>query len=77
MTAHGLHVVIPEDRRVLVELPDTVPTGEVELIVLVPTEGAEADEPQGLTDGGFPVFAVPPDSEPITSEMVQRAFDEG
>lgn len=29
-----------------------------------------------VTDEGFPVFAVPPDSEPITPEMVQRAFEE-
>jgi hypothetical protein len=76
MPAHRLHVTVPEDRRAIVEFPDTVPTGDVELIVLVPVESAETDEPQGLTDKGFPVFAVSPDSEPITPEMVQRAFEE-
>ena len=27
-------------------------------------------------DGGIPVFRVPPDAPPITSEDVQRALDE-
>ena len=76
MPAHRLHVTVTEDRRVLVEFPDTVPMGEVELIVLVRGESAEIDEQQALTDEGFPVFAVPLDAQPITSEMVQRAFEE-
>ena len=76
MQRHRLHVTIPENRRAIVEFPETIPTGEVELIVLVPAE-AEADEPQDLTDEGFPVFAVPPDSKPITQEMIQRALEEG
>jgi hypothetical protein len=38
MQAHRLHVTVPEDRRAMVEFPETVPTGEVELIVLVPAE---------------------------------------
>jgi hypothetical protein len=29
-----------------------------------------------VTDEGFPVFAVPPDSKPITREMVERASEE-
>ncbi|HZF14098.1 MAG TPA: hypothetical protein VFE33_35330 [Thermoanaerobaculia bacterium] len=33
-----MHVTIPEDRRAMVEFPDTVPTGQVELIVLVSEE---------------------------------------
>jgi hypothetical protein len=34
------------------------------------------DERQGLTDEGFPVFAVPLDGQPITPEMVRRALEE-
>ena len=77
MQRHRLHVTIPEDRRAIIEFPHTVPTGEIELIILVPAEGAETDEPQDLSDEGFPVFAVPLDAQPITREMVQRALEEG
>lgn len=35
MQAHRMHVTVPENRRTFVEFPETVPTGEVELIVLV------------------------------------------
>lgn len=77
MPAHRLHVTVPENRRAIVDFPDTIPAGEVELIVLVPADGAGADEPQELTDEGFPVFTVPPDAKPITPEMVQRALEEG
>jgi hypothetical protein len=77
MQRHRLLVTIPEDHRAIVEFPHTIPAGEVELIVLIPAEAAETDEPQDLTDEGFPVFAVPPDAKPITREMVQRALEEG
>jgi hypothetical protein len=77
MPTHRLHITVPEDRRAIVEFPETVPTGEVEVIVLVPVESAEMDELHGLNDEGFPVFAVPPDAKPITREMVQRALEEG
>lgn len=43
MQAHRVHVTVPEDRRTMVELPDTVPTGPVELIILV---AEEREEPQ-------------------------------
>jgi hypothetical protein len=39
-----MHVTVPEDRRAIVEFPDTVPTGQVELIVLIPTEREEPPE---------------------------------
>jgi len=35
-----------------------------------------APQPQEMTDGGFPVFAVPAEARPITLEMVQRALEE-
>jgi len=38
MQAHRIHVVVPEDHRTTVEFPATIPSGPVELIVLVPTE---------------------------------------
>lgn len=37
MQAHRMFVTVPEDRRAVVEFPETVPTGQVELIVLIPT----------------------------------------
>lgn len=44
MQAHRLHVTVPEDRRAVIELPDTVPTGQIELIVLIPAEWEETPE---------------------------------
>jgi len=41
MQAHRMHVTVPENRRTLVEFPDSVPTGQVELIVLVSPEREE------------------------------------
>lgn len=43
MQAHRVHVTVPDNRRTMVELPDTVPTGPVELIILV---AEEREEPQ-------------------------------
>jgi hypothetical protein len=34
-----MHIVVPEDRRTTIEFPETVRSGPVELIVLVPAEG--------------------------------------
>lgn len=49
MQAHRIRVVVPEDHRVVVELPKTIRSGPVELIVLVPPEsGAEqGGKPEG------------------------------
>jgi hypothetical protein len=49
--------------------PD-VPRGRVRVTVEL-----ASGEPE-LVDEGFPVFAVSPNSEPITLEMVQRALEE-
>lgn len=38
MQAYRLHVIVPESRKVLIEFPDSIPPGEVELIVIVPDE---------------------------------------
>lgn len=48
MQAHRLHVTVPEDRKAIVEFPDSVLPGQVELIVLIaaeePTEKASQDD---------------------------------
>lgn len=38
MQAHRIHVVVPEDHRTTIDFPATIPSGPVELIVLVPVE---------------------------------------
>ncbi len=40
MQAYRLHVTVPEDRKAIIQFPDSIPPGEVELIVLVPEEEA-------------------------------------
>jgi hypothetical protein len=52
MQAHRIHVVVPENHRAEIEFPETIPSGPVELIVLVPTIHEEQQEkseasPQG------------------------------
>jgi hypothetical protein len=42
MQAHRMHVTVPEDRRTIIEFPDTVPAGQIELIVLIPAQRDEA-----------------------------------
>jgi hypothetical protein len=43
LVEHRLRVVIPEDHRVLVEIPEEVPAGPAELILMVERpEGSEA-----------------------------------
>lgn len=38
MAAHRIQVVVPEDHRAMVEFPASIPSGPVELIVLVPPQ---------------------------------------
>lgn len=52
MQAHRIHVVVPEDHRATIEFPAAIPSGPVELIVLVPAEKeskgpAEAPQSRG------------------------------
>ena len=49
MQAHRMRVVIPEDHRAVVEFPETIRSGPVELIVLVPPESEEEEggRPEG------------------------------
>lgn len=50
MRAHRMHIVVPEDRRTTIEFPETIRSGPVELIVLVPAEddtGERVSAPQG------------------------------
>ena len=43
MQAHRIHVVVPENHRATIEFPASVPSGPVELIVLVPPEGERTE----------------------------------
>jgi hypothetical protein len=43
MQTHRMRVVIPEDHRAVVEFPESIRSGPVELVVLVPAEN-EADQ---------------------------------
>lgn len=45
MATHQIEVVIPEDRRLVVKVPETVHAGPATLIFVTPSEGpAEAEE---------------------------------
>ena len=45
MATHQIEVVIPEDRRLFVEVPETIRSGPATLILVTPSEGqAEAGE---------------------------------
>lgn len=45
MATHQIEVVIPEDRRLFIEVPETVHSGPATLILVTPSEGqAEAEE---------------------------------
>ncbi len=50
MNAVRLHVVVPEDRRLTVSLPVSVPPGDAELIVLVEADQRPADSTHALLD---------------------------
>lgn len=43
MQAHRMNVVIPADHQLLVQVPEEVRSGPVELIFLAPSEGDSAD----------------------------------
>ncbi len=42
MPLHKIEVMVPEDRRVVVELPETIRTGPAELLVFTPSQAEEA-----------------------------------
>ena len=45
MRAHRIHIVVPENHRAEVEFPETIPSGPVELIVLVPSREEQTEAP--------------------------------
>ncbi len=49
MQTHRMRVVIPEDHRMVVEFPESIRSGPVDLIVLVPpeNEAEEGRKPEG------------------------------
>jgi hypothetical protein len=60
MQAHRIHIVVPEDHRATIEFPATIPSGPVELIVLVPRDGArqEQTEPPPQNRGRLAALAA-------------------
>ncbi len=50
MQAHRMHIVVPEDHRTTIEFPETIRSGPVELIVLVPAE-SEPEELKAAPQG--------------------------
>ena len=44
MATHQIHVVIPENHRLLVEVPETVRSGPATLILVTPSEGEDESE---------------------------------
>lgn len=51
MQAHRIRIVVPENHRATVEFPATIPSGPVELIVLVPPEAEAAKQPESSPQG--------------------------
>lgn len=43
LKTHEIEVVIPEDHRLTVEVPDTIRSGPAKLILLVPVEASQPD----------------------------------
>jgi hypothetical protein len=44
MATHQIHVVIPENHQLLVEVPETIRSGPATLILVTPSEGEEESE---------------------------------
>jgi hypothetical protein len=52
MQAHRIHVVIPENHRATIEFPAAIPSGPVELIVLVSPQGEGGEQTTGVPPNG-------------------------
>jgi hypothetical protein len=44
MATHQIEVLIPEDRRLLIEVPDSIRSGPATLILVTPSDHPETDE---------------------------------
>ncbi len=78
MQAYRMHVTIPEDRRTLVEFPESVPTGDVELIVLVseePGEGQGKANPEALARWDAAAAALAEDPRPFRELTIEERRD--
>src|SRR5215217_6937824 len=58
MRAHRIHVVVPENHRATIEFPATIPSGPVELIVLVPQEGERVEPAEASPQGSGRLAAL-------------------
>lgn len=51
MRAHRIRIVVPENHRAEIEFPETIPSGPVELIVLVPTQAEQQEQAEAPPQG--------------------------
>ena len=51
MQAHRIHLVVPENHRATIEFPAAIPSGPVEVIVLVPSEREEKEQAEAPPQG--------------------------
>ena len=72
--AHKLIITIPEDRRVELQLPDEMPVGPAEVIVLVPPKSSptKALRPLGMDEG---LVTIADDFDAPLPNDLQRSFE--
>lgn len=57
MQAHRMRIVVPENHRAIIEFPEAIRSGPVELIVLVPSEDEAAPVPKAKQRGALAAAA--------------------
>jgi hypothetical protein len=58
MQVHRIHIVVPENHRAEVEFPEAIPSGPVELIVLVPPQEEQQAEAPPQNRGRLAALAA-------------------
>lgn len=71
----NLHVTVPADRRVVLQLPDEVESGEVELTVIVRRRSPARSKSTNDTLGWFPTLNVS-SWDPNTSLRREDLYDD-
>lgn len=51
MQAHKIQAVVPDSHQVTIELPETIPSGPIEIIVLVPPQEVVAEHSEETVKG--------------------------
>ncbi len=72
MQAHRIHVVVPENHRATIEFPATIPSGPVELIVLVPPRGEIGQQAEAPPQGRGRLAALGLPNWPKTRDPFER-----